>query len=269
MKSLPSFLRRATVEQWLRLEEEHRTRSPASGRDRAAVLGLYFVAMLMLIAIEYLPSSSYKALLRDVLPRDLRRFGRDLWWCWFVILGYTAVPGLYCRFVLKLRLRDLGLSSRGFLRHAPIYLGLFLIVLPLVVGVSGTEVFQAKYPLFRSGSGADTQLHRFLLWEFSYGLQFVALEFFFRGVLLFGAVRVLGPWAIVAMVLPYMMIHFGKPGAEAVGAIFAGAALGLIALRTRSIYAGMVIHIAVAWSMDLLALWQKGKLGALLGLEDQ
>jgi len=268
LTSLLSFLRRATVEQWLQLEEEHSARPPASGRDRAGLLGLYFLAMLMLIAIEYLPSISYKALLRDVLPRDLRRFGRDLWWCWFVILAYTAAPALYCRVVLKARLRDLGLNPRGFLRHAPIYIGLFLLVLPLVVGVSGTEVFQAKYPLFRSGSGADTQLHRFLLWELSYGIQFVALEFFFRGVLLFGAVRVLGPWAIVAMVLPYMMIHFGKPGAEAVGAIFAGAALGLIALRTRSIYAGMVIHIGVAWSMDLLALWRKGKLGALLGLDE-
>jgi membrane protease YdiL (CAAX protease family) len=69
------------------------------------------------------------------------------------------------------------------------------------------------------------------------------------------------------MVTPYMMIHFGKPGAEAVGAILAGAALGLVALRTRSIYAGMAIHIAVAWSMDLLALWRKGKLGNLLGFD--
>jgi membrane protease YdiL (CAAX protease family) len=267
LSRLSSFLHRVTVGQWLKLEEEHSVGDPASGRDRAGLIGLYFVAMLMLIAIEYLPSDTYRALLKDELPRELRRFGRDLWWCWFVIVAYTLIPALYCRFVLRLKLMELGLNPRGFLKHAWIYVGLFLLVLPFVVGVSGTEVFQAKYPLFHRGSGADTELTRFLLWEASYSLQFVALEFFFRGVLLFGAVRVLGPWAIVAMVLPYMMIHFGKPGAEAVGAIFAGAALGLIALRTRSIYAGMTIHIAVAWSMDLLALWRKGKLAALLGLE--
>jgi membrane protease YdiL (CAAX protease family) len=265
---LLSFFHRAVVVQWLKLEEEHSARPVASGRSRAAVLGLYFVAVLMLIAIEYLPSTTYRALLRDEVPRDLRRFGRDLWWCWFVILAYTVTPALYCRYVLRLKFAELGLNPRGFLKHTWLYIGLFLLVLPFVVGVSATEVFQAKYPLFRSGSGADTQLWRFVVWELSYGLQFVALEFFFRGALLFGAVRVLGPWAIVAMVLPYTMIHFGKPGAEAVGAIFAGAALGLIALRTRSIYAGMSIHIAVAWSMDLLALWRKGKLGALLGFED-
>jgi len=262
-----SFLHLATVAQWMHLEKEHQERTPAGGAERAKVMGLYVLAMLVLIAIEYLPRDSYNLLVKEHVPRDLRRFGRDLWWCWFVIVSYSVLPALYCWRVLKLPFKDLGLSPRGFLKHAWIYVGLFLIVFPFVVGVSGTEVFQSKYPLFGSRSGADVHLDRFLIWEFSYALQFVALEFFFRGVLLFGAVRVLGPWAIVFMVTPYMMIHFGKPGAEAVGAILAGAALGLVALRTRSIYAGMAIHIAVAWSMDLLALWRKGKLGNLLGFD--
>ncbi len=43
----------------------------------------------------------------------------------------------------------------------------------------------------------------------------------------------------------------------------AGLALGMVALHTRSIYAGMVIHIAVAWSMDLLALFHRGELARL------
>lgn len=267
MQRLTGFLHRVTIEQWQQLEEEHAQRPPATGRQRFGVIGLYLLAMLMLIAIEYLPRETFNALAREHVPRELRRFGRDLWWCWFVICSYSLLPGLYCRFVLQIRLRDLGLNFSGFFRHAWVYVGLFLLVFPFVYGVSGTETFQDKYPLFHRRSGADEDLFLFLLWEGSYGLQFVALEFFFRGVLLFGAVRVLGPWAIVVMVLPYMMIHFGKPGAEAVGAIFAGATLGLIALRTRSIYAGMVIHIGVAWSMDLLALWRKGKLGSLLGFD--
>ena len=65
--------------------------------------------------------------------------------------------------------------------------------------------------------------------------------------------------------LPYLMLHFQKPPLEAVGSIIAGMALGMVALHTRSIYAGMMIHIAVAWSMDLLALYHKGDLMRLLG----
>ena len=39
----------------------------------------------------------------------------------------------------------------------------------------------------------------------------------------------------------------------------------MVALRTRSIFAGIAIHTAVAWTMDLLALWNKGALEQLLG----
>ena len=60
------------------------------------------------------------------------------------------------------------------------------------------------------------------------------------------------------------MIHFAKPLPETLGSIVTAIALGTLALRTRSIYGGVVIHCAVAWSMDLFALWQKGQLQKLL-----
>lgn len=56
------------------------------------------------------------------------------------------------------------------------------------------------------------------------------------------------------MVVPYCMIHFGKPWPEALSSIAAGILLGTIALRTRSIWIGFFIHESVAFSMDLVAL---------------
>jgi membrane protease YdiL (CAAX protease family) len=56
------------------------------------------------------------------------------------------------------------------------------------------------------------------------------------------------------------MIHYGKPYLEANGAIVAGIVLGSLAMRTRSIYAGFLVHITVAFSMDFLALWRRGAL---------
>ena len=87
-----------------------------------------------------------------------------------------------------------------------------------------------------------------------YALSFVALEFFFRGFLLFTLERALGAYAIFVMIVPYCMIHFHKPVAEVAGAIFAGIVLGTLAMRTRSIWCGVLIHVSVAWTMDLLAL---------------
>jgi membrane protease YdiL (CAAX protease family) len=77
--------------------------------------------------------------------------------------------------------------------------------------------------------------------------------------------RYIGSLAIFVMVVPYAMIHLGKPIAECFGSILAGIALGTIALRTGSIWGGVLVHCTVAWSMDLLALLRTGKLFGLFG----
>src|SRR5690606_8230997 len=81
----------------------------------------------------------------------------------------------------------------------------------------------------------------------------VSLEFFFRGFMLKALAPRLGSSAIFVMVVPYCMIHFGKAMPETLGAIVAGLVLGTLAMRTRSIWGGVLLHIAVALTMDLLA----------------
>jgi membrane protease YdiL (CAAX protease family) len=89
-------------------------------------------------------------------------------------------------------------------------------------------------------------------------LQFFALEFFFRGFMVHGLKDKMGVYSIAAMVVPYCMIHFTKPLPECVGSLFAGLILGLLSLRTGSVWLGALIHIAVALSMDWLSLWHRG-----------
>ncbi|MCA9147548.1 MAG: CPBP family intramembrane metalloprotease, partial [Planctomycetales bacterium] len=82
----------------------------------------------------------------------------------------------------------------------------------------------------------------------------IALEFFFRGFMIHGTKRQFGPYCVLVMMVPYCMIHFTKPLPETFGAIIAGVVLGLMSLKTRSIWLGAALHIAVAWSMDVAAL---------------
>ena len=56
------------------------------------------------------------------------------------------------------------------------------------------------------------------------------------------------------MAVPYCMIHYHKPMLGTLGAIAAGVILGYMSLRTRSIWLGAALHIAVAWTMDAAAL---------------
>ena len=64
--------------------------------------------------------------------------------------------------------------------------------------------------------------------------------------------------SILFMVVPYCMIHFPKPALEALAAIIAGTVLGILALRTRNIWGGVLIHVAVAVWMDMASLIQRG-----------
>ncbi len=182
--------------------------------------------------------------------RELTDF---VWWSGWRVLGFFLLPALVVKLVLRERLADYGLATAGFLKHAWIYGLFFAIVLVSVVVVSFDESFNQYYPFYRH---ASRSWYDFWAWELLYAAQFFSLEFFFRGFWLKAAKRSMGSHAIYAMVVPYCMIHFGKPFLETLAAILAGVVLGTLALRTRSIWSGFLIHVSVAISMDLAALAQ-------------
>lgn len=174
-----------------------------------------------------------------------------VWWSGWRFFGYLVLPAVVVLLLPGEKFRDYGWSFKGFSKHVWIYVALFLAVLPLVIGVSYTRPFQQTYPFYKLATRSTTD---FMVWELLYALQFLSLEFFFRGFLLHGLKRAIGAHAIWVMVVPYCMIHYGKPLSETLGAIVAGLILGTLALRTRSIWCGVLIHISVAISMDLLAM---------------
>jgi membrane protease YdiL (CAAX protease family) len=180
------------------------------------------------------------------------------WWAGARFIGYVLIPlPLWKLFFPQDRLLDMGLRGRGFFDHIWIYGACLAVVLPLMLLVSTQPDFGAYYPFYKN---ASRSWFDFLLWESMYFLQFFSLELFFRGWMVGALRRTMGSGAIFAMALPYCMIHYGKPYFEANGAIVAGVVLGSLSMRTRSIYAGFLVHITVALSMDLLSLWKRAAL---------
>jgi membrane protease YdiL (CAAX protease family) len=191
--------------------------------------------------------------------QELALYRRVVWGLGCFVV-YLVIPSLICIFVLKKSPRSMGLTTRGYKEHFWIYALMFLPVGLCVIAVSYSESFQNTYPFYKN----PTSMTALLTWELAYALQFVSLEFFFRGFMIHGLKHRYGTAAIWIMVIPYCMIHFPKPAAETVGAIIAGTVLGVLSLRTGSILGGATIHIAVAWLMDTLSLWHKGLLTNLL-----
>jgi len=188
-----------------------------------------------------------------------RRLIEFIWWSGWRLFGFFLVPALVLM-LMRERVSSYGLQTRGFAQHAWIYLGFYTLVLGTVIVVSYEDTFSTYYPFY---SDASRSWYDFWAWEAIYAVQFFSLEFFFRGFWVKAGKTQMGSHAIYAMVVPYCMIHFGKPYLETNGAIIAGVVLGTLALRTRSIWAGFLIHVSVAISMDLAALMQT------TGLPDQ
>jgi membrane protease YdiL (CAAX protease family) len=174
------------------------------------------------------------------------------YWVLARLVVYVLIPWIVVLFWRGERLRDYGLSPRHFGRHLAIYGLLFLIVLPPLVMVSFTAPFLQAYPFYKMAGRSWMDL---LLWEAMYAVQFFALEVFFRGFMIHPLRRSLGAYSVLVMALPYCMIHYNKPLAEVFGAMVAGTVLGTLSLRTRSIWPGVLVHVSVALSMDLLALF--------------
>ena len=183
-----------------------------------------------------------------------------IWWIVVSMTFYFLVPALWVKFVQKRSLSEIGLAAKlepGFLK----LLGLCIVImLPLVYLMSLTNGFSSKYPFLHVYDGAPYFSSTLLIWELVYFFQFFGLEFFFRGFLVHSMKPTIGAYSILAMTVPYTMIHFQKPMPEAFAAVFAGLFLGWISYRNGTIWLGLVLHCTVAFSMDILALYNKGLL---------
>lgn len=142
----------------------------------------------------------------------------------------------------------LGLTTRGF--NARPYFLLLLLLVPMVALASTQPDFLRVYPKVNTISSMDGWGWK-LLYEFFYGLDFLSIELFFRGLLVIGVVRYAGEKAILPMAAFYCTIHFGKPLGECITSFAGGLALGVLAYRTRSIFGGLIVHLGLAWMMEI------------------
>jgi len=134
------------------------------------------------------------------------------------------------------------------------YLLMLLIMVPLVAAASTQADFLAMYPKLKSMSFLKDQSHNGwykLLYELSYGSDFISIELFFRGFLVLAFTKWFGKNAILPMACFYCTIHFGKPLGECISSFFGGLILGIIIYHTRTIFGGLMVHLGIAWMMEL------------------
>ncbi|MEL6189214.1 MAG: CPBP family intramembrane glutamic endopeptidase [Myxococcota bacterium] len=278
---LIAFLRRVHEEYVVDLRAHADAKAgPSPAADRQMVI-VVMTVMACLILMRFYGSGSHLKypiqLLRDVglsgwsdalrsalLTGPDQQFNRKIFWAAARVVGYVVVPftvaGLALRGPGAPSFRELfGLETRQFFRHVRAYLLMLAVIMPFVVGASFTSAFQAKYPFYRLHPGEGIWPW-FVAWEVLYALQFLSLEIFYRGFMVHGLKPRLGHASIFVMMIPYMMIHFGKPLPECIGSIVAGFVLGTMSLKSGAVWWGAILHVVVAVTMDLLSLYHQGLL---------
>ncbi len=135
------------------------------------------------------------------------------------------------------------------------YLVMLLIMVPLIAAASTQPDFLSMYPKLKDVDavlyGVKNKWLYHLLHELSYGSDFISVELFFRGFLILAFIKVVGKDSILPMACFYCTIHFGKPLGECISSYFGGMILGIVVYNTRSIIGGLMVHLGIAWLMEL------------------
>jgi len=224
---------------------------------------VFLVTIILLVVFQYFgkPEAFRGALAATLQPWYEALLGSRAGMAPYAHWGLSSlvirvlIPFAIILFYFKEPLSHYGWRWRGMLKHTPMYIGLYLLMVPLILWASSLGSFQQKYPFYKGAAAGGSTLG---LYEFFYGVQFLGVEFFFRGFLTFALFRRFGYNALLIMAIPYVMVHFNKPLPETFGALGAALILGSLALRAGSCIPGVFLHWAVGITMDLLAISKQG-----------
>ena len=135
------------------------------------------------------------------------------------------------------------------------YLYMLLCMIPQIALAGSSKEFLEYYPRVKVVSALPLQgrnsFFYYLFFELCYGIDFISIEFFFRGFLVLSLLKICGSKSIIPIACFYCSIHLGKPMGEAISSFWGGALLGIIAFETKSIWGGLLVHLGIAWMMEI------------------
>jgi hypothetical protein len=170
---------------------------------------------------------------------------------WFVGLFAALIP-VYIVWKIKDSKTEPFYGSYKLASAKP-YLVLIICMIPLIILASTQHDFLNMYP--RAKIVAGWQLHPkdlyYILHEVFYSMDFITIEIFFRGFLIIGLINICGKHCIVPAACFYCCIHLGKPMGEAISSFAGGILLGIISYNTKSIRGGLIVHLGIAWMMEV------------------
>lgn len=171
---------------------------------------------------------------------------------WFIgdFLVFFILPIILILFFHKDKPRNFGLQLGNWklgLKFSALFLA---IMIPVLWFISGIPEFSNNYPHLQS---AKENFQHLLFFEAAMLLYMFGWEFIWRGYLQFGLEKKFGIYSIFIQMIPFVILHNGKPELETFSAILGGLALGCLAYRTRSFIYGVIVHFIIMFSIDIFS----------------
>jgi len=219
--------------------------------DKKVIIIFLSVAVLQTISWYYTSRKFFRAEWFETL-----QFKPDVYlWeylYWFTgdFVTFFILPVIIVKLVLKERLKDYGIATGDYKAGIKMTLLFLAVMIPILWVASASSEFADSYPLLY-----DTKLswRVFIIYEAGLMLYLVAWEFIWRGFMLFGLKEKFGYYSVLIQMIPFLILHNGKPAAETFSAILGGIALGVLALRTGSFVYGIIIHAGIMLTIDLVS----------------
>lgn len=170
-------------------------------------------------------------------------------------ISMGVIPALlYLIFIPNTGLEDLGVVWENdiMLQVIPWILVATSVIVGLVYINARKPENLLLYPQIRTQNWNKKLISsNFLSW----GVYLLGYEIFFRGVLLFPLVEVIGVWPAIAVNIGlYSATHIPKGLTETVGAIPLSILLCFLCLYTGNLWPAFFIHIAIAWTNTWVSL---------------
>ena len=166
------------------------------------------------------------------------------------VVGTALILAAAVRGRLSFAAWGLGKGDLGWwVRPVGLLLALIVVFVPLTA--MAFPEFVEFYPRYKP---ARTDVLALARYELAMGVYMLTWEFFFRGFMLFGLARTLGPVAaIVIQAFPFFLLHHQKPEPELISSWFGGLLMGWLCWRARCMWPSFLLHWPLYMSMELSA----------------
>lgn len=156
---------------------------------------------------------------------------------WVSSLIYFAVlPIITITVILRRNPLDFGLRLGNFKVWGFYVIATLIVALPILYVASRSSLLANYYTL------RQFDVVKYSLETTAYLL---AWEFLFRGFLLFGLKEKLKESSILVQMVPFVLVHFGKPEIETISTILTGIYFGYVAYRGNSYWPAFIIHLFI------------------------